>query len=129
MSVLKSNRENKVDDMSFFKKFKDRLTSPKARVSLQVNKNSFELGEMAEGALSVTSDEEFEAKEVRCEIQCVEEAKRTKYVNDPALNRQVLREVRVCDALLCKTSLRRANSHNPRVLTDISMQDKCTVWC
>lgn len=79
--------------MSFFKKFKDRLTSPKARISLQVNKNSFELGEMAEGTLSVTSDEEFEAKEVRCEIQCVEEAKRTKYVNDPALNRQVLREV------------------------------------
>lgn len=79
--------------MSFFKKFKDRLTSPKARISLQVNKNSFELGETAEGALSVTSDEEFEAKEVRCEIQCVEEAKRTKYVNDPALNRQVLREV------------------------------------
>ncbi len=79
--------------MSFFKKFKDRLTSPKARISLQVNKSSFELGEIAEGVLSVTSDEEFEAKEIRCEIQCVEEAKRTKYVNDPALNRQVLREV------------------------------------
>jgi len=38
------------------------------------------------------------------------------------------RSHRVCDALLCKTSLRRANSHNPRVLTDISMQDKHTVW-
>jgi hypothetical protein len=79
--------------MSFFKKFKDKLTSPKARVSLQLTKNTFELGEMAEGTLSVSSEEEFDAKEVRCEISCVEEAKRMKYVNDPALNRQVMREV------------------------------------
>jgi hypothetical protein len=41
----------------------------------------------------VSSEEEFDAKEVRCEINCVEEAKRMKYVNDPALNRQVMREV------------------------------------
>jgi len=80
--------------MSFFKKFKDKLTAPKARVSLQLTKNTFELGEMAEGTLALSSDEEFDAKEVRCEIQCVEEAKRMKYVNDPTLNRQVLREVR-----------------------------------
>jgi hypothetical protein len=79
--------------MSFFKKFKDKLTSPKARVSLQLTKNTFELGEMAEGTLSVSSEEEFDAKEVRCEISCVEEAKRMKYVNDQALNRQVMREV------------------------------------
>jgi hypothetical protein len=79
--------------MSFFKKFKDKLTSPRARVYLQLAKNTFELGEMAEGTLSVSSEEEFDAKEVRCEINCVEEAKRMKYVNDPALNRQVMREV------------------------------------
>jgi hypothetical protein len=79
--------------MSFFKKFKDRLTAPSARIMLQLNKNSFELGEYAEGSLSVSSDEDFDAKEIRCEIQCVEEAKRMKYVNDPALNRQVMREV------------------------------------
>ena len=83
----------KVDWMSFFKKFKDKLTSPKARVSVQLNKSTFELGESAEGTLTVNSDEEFDAKEVRCELQCVEEAKRVKYVNDPALNRQVMKEV------------------------------------
>jgi hypothetical protein len=80
--------------MSFFKKFKDKLTAPKARVSLQLTKNTFELGEMAEGTLTVSSDEDFEVKEVRCEIACVEEAKKMKYVNDPTLNRQVMREVR-----------------------------------
>jgi hypothetical protein len=79
--------------MSFFKKFKDKLTSPKARISLQLTKNTFELGEMAEGTLAVSSDEEFDAQEVRCEIVCIEEAKRMKYVNDPALNRQVMKEV------------------------------------
>lgn len=82
-----------IDGMSLFKKFKDKFTSPKARVSLQLTKNTFELGEMAEGTLSVTSEEEFDAKEVRCEIDCVEKAKRMKYVNDPALNRQVMKEV------------------------------------
>ena len=85
--------------MSFFKKFKDRLVAPKARVSLQLTKNTFELGEMAEGTLAVSSEEEFDAKEIRCEIECVEEAKRMKYVNDPTLNRQVMREVQESAAL------------------------------
>lgn len=85
--------------MSFFKKFKDRLTSPTAKVSIQINKNSFALGENVEGTLTVTSTEDFDAKEIRCEIQCVEEAKRTKYVNDPAVNRLVLREVQESSTL------------------------------
>jgi rubrerythrin len=79
--------------MSFLKKFKDRVTSPKARISLQLNKSSFVLGENAEVTLAVSSDEEFDSKEIRCEIQCVEEAKRVKYVYDSVVNRNVLREV------------------------------------
>lgn len=79
--------------MSFFKKFKDRLTAPSARVSLQFGKSMFALGENAEGTLSVSSDEEFDAKEIRCEMECVEEAKRIKYVHDPSVNREVLKEV------------------------------------
>jgi len=79
--------------MSFFRKFKDKLTSPNARISLQLSKSSFALGENAEATLAVSSEEEFDATEIRCEIQCVEEAKRTKYVHDPAVNREILKEV------------------------------------
>lgn len=79
--------------MSFFKKFRDRFSSPNARVSLQFSKYNFGLGEDAEGTLSVSSDEEFDATEIRCELQCVEEAKRTRYVHDSVANREVLKEV------------------------------------
>jgi rubrerythrin len=79
--------------MSFFKKFKDRLTAPHAQVSLQFSRNSFALGENIEGNMTVASSEEFEAKEIRCEFQCVEEAKKTQYVFDSAVNRNVLKEV------------------------------------
>jgi hypothetical protein len=79
--------------MSFLKRLKEGLTSPKARISLQFNKNSFALGENAEGTVAVTSDEEFDAKEIRCEIQCVEEAKKIKPVYDEIAKREVLKEV------------------------------------
>jgi len=79
--------------MSFFKKLREGLTSPKARVSLQFNKNSFVLGESVEGSLTVASDEEFDAKEIRCEFQCVEEARKMKQVYDPAVKHEVTREV------------------------------------
>jgi hypothetical protein len=85
--------------MSFFKRFKDRLTSPNARISLQFNKNSFALGENAEGTITVTSDEEFDAKEIRCEIQCIEEARKIKPVYDATAKREVLREARESTAL------------------------------
>jgi hypothetical protein len=85
--------------MSFFKKFKDKLTPPKARISLQLNKSSFGLGEDTEGTLAVTSDEEFDAKEIRCEIQCVEDAKRVKYVFDSTVNREVLKEAKESSTL------------------------------
>jgi hypothetical protein len=79
--------------MSFLKKLKDKVTVPNAKVSLQFTRYSFGLGEDAECTLSAASDEEFDADEIRCEIQCVEDAKKVRYVNDPATNRQVLKEV------------------------------------
>jgi hypothetical protein len=79
--------------MSFFKKFKDKLTSPSARVSLQFKSSSYALGENAEGTLTVASDEDFDATETRCEIQCVEEAKKVRYVYDNATQRNVLKEI------------------------------------
>jgi hypothetical protein len=79
--------------MSFFKRIKQGLTSPKAKASLQFGKSSYVLGENAEGTVTVTSDEEFEAKEIRCEIQCVEEAKKIEPVYDQMAKRDVLKEV------------------------------------
>jgi len=79
--------------MSFLRKFKQALTSPGARVSLSFGKSSFVLGENVEGTLTVVSDEEFEAKEIRCEFQCVEEAKKTKQEYDASVGREVSKEV------------------------------------
>ena len=79
--------------MSFFRKIKDKLTPPKANVSLKFGKDGFVLGENVEGELVVSSDEEFEATEMRCEIQCVEEAKGIKRTYDEGLRREVEREV------------------------------------
>jgi sporulation-control protein spo0M len=79
--------------MSFFKKFKDRFAAPNAAVSLQLNKNSFASGENIEGSLAVTSNEEFDVKEIRCEFQCVETKKRITLQYDAALKQSVPREV------------------------------------
>jgi hypothetical protein len=76
-----------------FKKVKDRLTSPKARISLQLSKNSFVLGENAGATLAVSSDEEFDAEEIRAEIECVEKARRVRYEYDSLAKRDVPREV------------------------------------
>lgn len=79
--------------MSFFKKFKDRFAAPKAQVSLQLNRPSYTLGESIEGSLTVTSSEEFDAKEVRCEFQSVEMKKRVVPQYDATLKRTVPKEV------------------------------------
>jgi len=68
--------------VSFFKAIKDKLTSPEAGISLRLNKTSFALGENIEGTLTVSSSEDFEVTEIRCEIECIEEAKRLKRVYD-----------------------------------------------
>jgi hypothetical protein len=72
--------------MSFFKAIKDKLTPPKANVSLKLTETSFVLGENVEGILSISSSEDFQATEIRCEIECVEEAKRLKRVYDERLH-------------------------------------------
>jgi sporulation-control protein spo0M len=78
--------------MSFFKRIKDKLTPPEANVSLRFNKTSFVAGENVEGVLTVNSGDEFDAMEVRCEIQCVEEAKKIRHVYEERLHHEVDRE-------------------------------------
>jgi hypothetical protein len=79
--------------MSFFKALKNKMTPPKASVWLKLDKSSFVLGEDAKGFLTVTSEEDFGATEIRCEINCLEQAKRMKHVYDERLHVHVDRQL------------------------------------
>ena len=79
--------------MSFFKSIKNRLTPPKANISLKLNKTSFALGENVEGTLTISSSEDIQATEIRCEIECVEETKTTTQVWDEARRNYVTKPV------------------------------------
>ena len=79
--------------MSFFKKFTNKFTAPEASVQLKLGSYSVALGENLSGTLTVSSKEDFESTEVRCEIQCVEHAKVIKQVYDATLKRSVPQEV------------------------------------
>jgi len=79
--------------MGFFKKLHNKVTPPDANVEIRLNKFAFSLGENIEGTLTVSSREDFDCTEVRCEIACTEEARVPSYQYDPAIRRNVLREV------------------------------------
>jgi hypothetical protein len=79
--------------MSFFKKMKDRFTTPNASVTLQISRSGFALGEDIEGTLSAKSNEEFDSKEIRLEFQCVDKRKRMVSQFDAAAKHDVIREV------------------------------------
>jgi len=49
--------------------------APNATISINIGKDNFVLGETIKGSVLVTSEEEFEAKEIRVELQCIAEQK------------------------------------------------------
>ena len=71
--------------MSFFK----RLKKPKATVALTIPKSTLELGEDLKGAITVSSQEEFDATEVRAELRCVEKRRRERWEYDEERDREV----------------------------------------
>ena len=71
--------------MGFFKRFK----KPKASVSLKVPKSTFELGEDLKGAITVECQDEFDATEVRAELQCIEKKKKEKWEYNERRRRNV----------------------------------------
>ncbi len=77
--------------MGFFKKLTGRFTKPQASISLTIPKSTFELGEELKGAIVVSSEEEFDATEVRAELRCVEKKKRERSEYDEHLKRNVRR--------------------------------------
>jgi hypothetical protein len=79
--------------MGFMKKFTDRLTAPHAELQLKLNNISVALGDSLVGTLSISSKEDFDSTEVRCEIRCVERAQVMKEVYDAPLRPNIPREV------------------------------------
>ena len=79
--------------MGLFKKFTNKFTAPEANLQLNLSKFCVGLGDNLDGTLVVCSKEDFDATEVRCEIDCVEQAKVIKQVYDAELRRSLPREV------------------------------------
>jgi len=79
--------------LSFLKKIAEKVTPPKVTLSLNLNKSTYFLGENLEGELTLSSNEDFDADEIRCEFQCIESVKVQKRFYDPTLKREVIRDV------------------------------------
>lgn len=79
--------------MSFLRKLAEKVTPPKVGVKLNLSEDVFLLGGQVKGELLVSSDEDFDAEEIRCEMQCIESVKVLKRFYDPGLKREVVREV------------------------------------
>ncbi|MEM1509772.1 MAG: hypothetical protein QXY49_06605 [Thermofilaceae archaeon] len=75
--------------MSLLKKISEKVTPPKVSVSLTLKKPYFLLGENVEGFLEVSSQEDFDCSEIRCELECVERVRRMKKVYSESLKREV----------------------------------------
>ena len=75
--------------MGLFKKFTNKFSAPEATVQLKLESNTVSLGETLQGSLNVSSREDFDATEVRCEILCTQQAKVLKEVYDPALKTSI----------------------------------------
>jgi hypothetical protein len=85
--------------MPFFKKFTSKFSAPEASLQLKLGAYSVALGENLEGTLTVSSREDFEATEVRCELSCVEQARVIRQVYDAQLRRSLPREVQESSVL------------------------------
>lgn len=91
---LMSNASMSGDErLAFLKKITEKVTPPRVNLSLSLKKNVFFLGENMEGELFLSSEEDLEAEEIRCELTCVESVKTQKRVYNPSLKREITTEV------------------------------------
>ncbi|MEJ2241999.1 MAG: hypothetical protein P8Y18_07640 [Candidatus Bathyarchaeota archaeon] len=74
--------------MGFFKMFR----TPKTTIELKIPRNSFYLGSKIDGTISVSSNEEFDATEVRAELRCIEKRRRERWVYNERLRRNMRHE-------------------------------------
>jgi sporulation-control protein spo0M len=97
--------------MSFFKKFTNKFSAPNANVQLKLGQYNVVLGENVEGTLTVSSMEDFDATEVRCEISCVEQARVIREEYDPQLRRMLPREVQDSSVLFAAKPVLSGPTH------------------
>ncbi len=75
--------------MNLLRKISEKVTPPKVNVSLTLSKPYFLLGETIEGFLDISSQEDFDCSEIRCELECVERVRRMRRVYSESLKREV----------------------------------------
>ena len=71
--------------MGFFSRFK----KPKASVSLKILENTIALGDDFGTQITINAKEEFDATEVRLELNCIEKQKKERWVYNKRLGRNV----------------------------------------
>ena len=79
--------------MDFLKKLHNKVTVPDSNINLELNSWNVSLGDKLTGSLELVVKEDFEATEVRCEIECVETANVIRNEYDQTLRRSIPREV------------------------------------
>jgi hypothetical protein len=77
-----------MNPLGFFKMFR----KPKTKIDLDLPKHAIALGETVEGAITVSSKEEFDATEIRTELRCIEKRRRERWVYNQRLKRNIRHE-------------------------------------
>lgn len=95
----------------FFKKLTNKFTSPEANVKLKLGAHSVALGENLEGTVTVSSREDFDATEVRCEMSCVERARVIRQYYDSQVRRTLPREVEESSVLFSARPVLNGPTH------------------
>jgi hypothetical protein len=79
--------------MDFLKKIHNKLTAPDSNLELRLTNWSVVAGQNLDGSLILSSKEDFDCTEVRCEINCAETTRVIRYTYDPAVKRSLPHEV------------------------------------
>ena len=78
--------------MDFLKKIHNKLTAPDSNLELKLTNWSVVAGQNLSGSLVLSSKEDFDCTEVRCEIECAETTRVIRYTYDPAVKRSLPHE-------------------------------------
>jgi hypothetical protein len=97
--------------MGFFKKLHNKVTAPDVNVEIKLGSYAVALGENLQGSLALSSKEDFDSTEIRCEVVCTEEAKILSYQYDAVIKRNVLKEVQESRVLFAAKPILNGATH------------------
>jgi hypothetical protein len=97
--------------MGFFKKLHNKVTAPDVNVEIKLGSYAVALGENLQGSLTLSSREDFDSTEIRCEVACTEEAKTVSYQYDAVIKRNVLKEVQESRVLFAAKPILNGATH------------------